>query len=346
MAGLGLLARNALSKNTEILMLRHEVTVLRRQANRPRLSWADRAVFAALTRLLSPACRLHRIVTLATILRGHRDSGEAALDSVPAAPKRRPTHPTGAALVGAAAGRRELHLGLSAHPRRTRWAGLPDCGQYGVVDSQAGRYLSCSSSRRAQLAAILAGVSPGHSRHRFLLCRDAAAAAAARAVCGGTRDPPRPPAGSHRPPQRRLGSPAGTQLPDGPRRPRSPGRLLVRDRGSKFTGVFDVVFSSEGIRILRTPVRAPQANAIAERWIGTVRRELLDRMNIRRSAGVWVNPRQPAEARSSTAQTSVRQECSPGSRPITLTRRRDSPKVRSMKLEWRTRAQCSRGKRS
>jgi hypothetical protein len=58
-----------------------------------------------------------------------------------------------------------------------------------------------------------------------------------------------------------------------------------------------------------------------------------------------VNPRQPAEARSSTAHTSDRQECSPGSRPITLTRRRVSPKVRSMKLECRTRVQCSRGNR-
>jgi hypothetical protein len=52
--------------------------------------------------------------------------------------------------------------------------------------------------------------------------------------------------------------------------------FLIRDRDSKFTGMFDAVFAGEAIRILRTPVRASRANAIAERWIGTVRRELLD----------------------------------------------------------------------
>jgi transposase InsO family protein len=55
-------------------------------------------------------------------------------------------------------------------------------------------------------------------------------------------------------------------------------KFLIRDRDTKFTDTFDVVFASEGIRILRTPVRAPRANAVAERWVGTVRRELLDRM--------------------------------------------------------------------
>ncbi len=56
-----------------------------------------------------------------------------------------------------------------------------------------------------------------------------------------------------------------------------PIRFLIRDRDSKFTAAFDEVFRSDGIRTIRTPVRAPRAHAFIERWIGTVRRECLDR---------------------------------------------------------------------
>jgi len=54
-------------------------------------------------------------------------------------------------------------------------------------------------------------------------------------------------------------------------------KALVRDRGSQFTIAFDEVFRTEGMTILKTPVRTPVANSVAERWIGSMRRELLDR---------------------------------------------------------------------
>ena len=59
-----------------------------------------------------------------------------------------------------------------------------------------------------------------------------------------------------------------------------PIRFLIYDRDSKFTKAFDEVFRSEAIRTIRTPVRAPRANAFSGRWIGSIRRECLDRLPV------------------------------------------------------------------
>jgi putative transposase len=69
---LTLLGRASASKNIELLVLRHEVAVLRRTNPKPRLDWADRALLAALIRRLPAALRGHRLVTPATVLRWHR----------------------------------------------------------------------------------------------------------------------------------------------------------------------------------------------------------------------------------------------------------------------------------
>jgi transposase InsO family protein len=57
-------------------------------------------------------------------------------------------------------------------------------------------------------------------------------------------------------------------------------RFLLHDRDSKFSGAFDAIFQSEGVKLVRTPVRAPNANAYAERWVRTLRSECLDRILI------------------------------------------------------------------
>ena len=269
------------AKAAELLVLRHENAVLRRHIGRVRYEPADRVWFAALARLL-PRRRWTEIfpVTPATLLAWHRKLAAMKYDSSKRRkPGRPPTVPSIARLVVRLAkenplwGYRRIQgeltkLGLAVAPS-TVWEILHAAG----IDPAPRR---SGPTWRQFLHAQAAGILAVNFLHAdtVLLNRLYVLVfiehGTRRMHLGGVTAQP---TGEWTVQQaRNLALTLDERFED--------IRFLIRDRGSNFTTSFDAVFQATGARILRTAVQAPRMNAICERLVGTLRRELLDRVLI------------------------------------------------------------------
>jgi putative transposase len=278
------LVRSDMSRDAELLVLRHENAVLRRQVRRPRYESADRLWFAALSRLvprrLWPAVFPVFPVTPATILRWHR---RLVARKWTYTDRRRSGRPSTAVAVkklilrmardNPGWGHRRVQgelarlghqvapstvweilnaAGIDPAPRRSgpTWRQFLSAQARGIIACDFFTVDTVTLKRLYVLVFIEHGTRGLH-------------------LAGITASP----TGTWVTQQaRNLAMELGTRM--------DTLRFLVRDRDTKFIAAFDEVFRAGGVRVIKTPPQAPRANAICERLIGTLRREVLDQMLI------------------------------------------------------------------
>ena len=269
--------RAELTKDVELLVLRHQLSVLARQHQRPKLRPADRAFIAALARLLPQRRRQGLVVTPATLLRWHRELVRRKWTYSRRRPGRPPTGHAQRELVLRLARENPrwgyqriagelLKLGFRLSPstvqRLLASAGLEPAPRRGgpswpvFLRQQAASMLACDFFTVETVALrrlyVLFFIELGSRRVHLAGCTT---------------------------------NPTGAWVVQQARNLGFTGmfermRFLIHDRDSKFTTSFDEVFRSEGVRVVHTPIRAPQANAYAERFVRTVRTECLDHLLI------------------------------------------------------------------
>jgi putative transposase len=272
--------RSEREKEIEILLLRHQLRVLQRQVARPELTQADRALLAAFSRVLPRrAWRRSAFVTPATLLRWHRELVARRWTYSHRCPGRPATAAEIRELVvrfareNPAWGYRRIQgelVGLGVKlAASTVWTILKEAG---IEPAPRRLELSWAALLRAQAASILECdflTVDTLFLKRFYVLFFIELATRRVHLAGITTNPD----GRWVTQQARN---LVMQLDDAAIEP----GFLIRDRDSKFTREFDEVFRSEGIRVIKAPVRAPKARAHAERWIGSLRRECLDRLMI------------------------------------------------------------------
>lgn len=275
---LALSARSSASKNAEILILRHEVAVLRRGNPKPKIDWADRALLAALARILPRALRAHRIITPGTLLRWHRRMVTRKWTQ-PKAPGRPPLADELAELIVKLA-RDNPRWGVVRVQGELRRLGhrigagtIRKILRSHRIPPPAARDDRWHSFLRAHAATILA-VDFFHIDCAVSLTR----LYVAFVIEHGTRHVHL--LGVTRFPTAAWATQLARELTAGLADAGRGFTHLIRDRDSKFTAVFDAVFTAYGIEVTPTAPQAPRMNAIAERFVRTARAECTDRMLI------------------------------------------------------------------